>query len=74
MGLVVAHAGDVFGETVNLASRLTAMAEPNHIMLGPAIAEALTPNPVFQLTVLHSVEVRGFRMTVPTELHRGTPG
>jgi adenylate cyclase len=41
-GSVVHHAGDVFGDTVNLASRLTAMAEPNAIVIGPALSNALS--------------------------------
>lgn len=67
-GLVVTHAGDVFGDTVNLASRLTAMAEPNQILVGPALAETLTQYRTFQLTALPPIEVRGFGITTPTEL------
>jgi adenylate cyclase len=70
LGTVITHAGDVYGETVNLASRLTTMAEPNCILLGPALAETLAGSPAFRLTPLQPVEVRGFGMTTPTELRR----
>jgi adenylate cyclase len=71
-GPVVSHAGDVFGDTVNLASRLTAMAQPNHVLLGPALAGALASSPTFRLTPLPPVRIRGFGVAVPTELGRAT--
>lgn len=73
LGTVITHAGDVYGDTVNLASRLTTMAEPNHILLGPDLAEVLREYPDFGLTTLRPVEVRGFGMTTPTELRRAAP-
>jgi adenylate cyclase len=73
-GSVITHAGDVFGDTVNLASRLTTMAEPNHILLGPALAKTLAQYPAFRLAALQAVDVRGFGMTTPSELHRATSG
>jgi adenylate cyclase len=72
LGTVITHAGDVFGDTVNLASRLTTLAEPNHILLGPALAESLRDSPTFALTTLPPVEVRGFGSTIPTELRWAT--
>ena len=44
------HAGDVFGDTVNLASRLTALSEPNRVLVGPALATELANHPAYQLT------------------------
>ena len=73
-GHVITHAGDVFGDTVNLASRLTAMAEPNQILLGPALAETLRRHPAFRLNALQPIDVRGFGMATPTELRRSAFG
>jgi adenylate cyclase len=73
-GSVITHAGDVFGDTVNLASRLTTMAEPNHILLGPALAETLAQYPAFRLTALPPINIRGFGTTMPSELNRATSG
>jgi adenylate cyclase len=69
-GSVVSHAGDVFGDTVNLASRLTALAEPNHILVGPALAGALAHLPGYRLGTLPPIDVRGFGTATPAELHR----
>jgi len=49
------------------------MAEPNHILLGPALAETLAQYPAFRLAALQPVDVRGFGMTTPRELHRAIP-
>jgi adenylate cyclase len=72
-GSVVTHAGDVFGDTVNLASRLTAMAEPNHILVGPALASALAYLPGYRLVTMPPIDVRGFGTAAPAELHRFAP-
>ena len=72
-GSVVTHAGDVFGDTVNLASRLTAMAEPNHILVGPALASALAYLPGYRLVTMPPIDVRGFGTAAPAELHRSVP-
>lgn len=49
LGPVVRHFGDVFGTTVNLASRLTALTEPNTVLVAPALATALAGNPAYEL-------------------------
>jgi adenylate cyclase len=69
-GSVVSHAGDVFGDTVNLASRLTALAEPNRILIGPALAGALAHLPAYRLVTMPPIDVRGFGMATPAELRR----
>jgi adenylate cyclase len=73
-GSVISHAGDVFGDTVNLASRLTSVAEPNHILLGPALAETLAEYPAYRLSALPPIDVRGFGIVTPTELRRARCG
>jgi adenylate cyclase len=70
LGPVINHAGDVFGDTVNLASRLTAMAEPNHILVGPKLSGALTSSREYQLSQTPPVEVRGYGIIAPSRLSR----
>lgn len=74
-GPVIAYAGDVFGDTVNLASRLTSMAEPNGILVGPALADALSGDDDFELRPIEPVKVRGYGVVVPATLLRtNVPG
>ena len=40
-GVVVTRRGDVFGTTVNLASRLTAVARPDSVLVDGVTADAL---------------------------------
>jgi class 3 adenylate cyclase len=42
-GRVIAQDGDFFGPPVNLASRLVSAADPNTLLLAPAMAERLGP-------------------------------
>jgi class 3 adenylate cyclase len=42
-GRVIAQDGDFFGPPVNLASRLVSAADPNTVLLAPAMAERLGP-------------------------------
>jgi adenylate cyclase len=57
-GTVVARLGDVFGTTVNLASRLTALAAPGTVLVGPGMAHTLEHHPAY---VVEDVEVRDVR-------------
>lgn len=70
LGTVINHAGDVFGDTVNLASRLTSMAEPNQIMVGPVLADALGPNSSYQLSHNPPAKIRGYGVVTPSMLFR----
>ena len=58
-GAVVSRMGDVFGRTVNLASRLTAMAEPGGVLLDEATARVVEDQPRFQLDYTRTRAVRG---------------
>ncbi|WP_051183377.1 adenylate/guanylate cyclase domain-containing protein [Nocardia vinacea] len=68
LGPVARHLGDVFGTTVNLASRLTVRTEPNTVLVAPAVAEALTGHPDFDLRALEPADIRGFGPTTPVLL------
>ncbi|MFI7667540.1 adenylate/guanylate cyclase domain-containing protein [Nocardia sp. NPDC049526] len=68
LGPVARHLGDVFGTTVNLASRLTVRTEPNTVLVAPAVAEALAGHPDFDLTALEPADIRGFGPTTPVLL------
>jgi adenylate cyclase len=58
-GPVVSRLGDVFGATVNIASRLTAMAQPGTVLVdGPTAAGALD-DPSFELDDAAVRAVRG---------------
>ena len=52
--------GDVFGSTVNLASRLTALAESGHVLVDQATAEALALRGGYELRALPPQPVRSF--------------
>ena len=58
-GTVVARNGDVYGTTVNLASRLTALADPDTVVVDPELAAVLAGNEEFELTTLGERIVRG---------------
>jgi adenylate cyclase len=58
-GPVVQRNGDVYGTTVNLASRLTVLAEPDTIVIDPELAAALAGDTSFELTSIGMRIVRG---------------
>lgn len=58
-GPVVRHLGDVFGTTVNLASRLTNLAAPGTIVAAPELAAALNGDPRFDLQPLPERHING---------------
>ncbi|MFC4376172.1 adenylate/guanylate cyclase domain-containing protein [Nocardia halotolerans] len=70
LGPVVRQLGDIFGNTVNLASRLTRLATPNTIVVDPAVAGALTEHLNFGLVSLPAAEIRGIGTVVPALLRR----
>ncbi len=58
-GAVMSRMGDVFGRTVNLASRLTSMAEPGTVLLDEATARVVENRPGFELDYTRTRAVRG---------------
>lgn len=71
IGPVIARMGDVFGTTVNLASRLTALAPVGHVLGDPAVAGELYGDAAFTLRPFERVTVRGVGPLVPSILTRG---
>ncbi|WP_395694532.1 adenylate/guanylate cyclase domain-containing protein [Nocardioides sp.] len=68
-GPVVMRLGDVFGPPVNLASRLTAVARRNRIIIDEATAELL-PEDEFETRALPARPVRGFGIVEPVAVRR----
>lgn len=72
-GPVVRHLGDVFGHTVNLASRLTGLAEPDTILASSSLAEALSTRTTYRLEPQRHHNVRGIGSITAHRLTRATP-
>jgi len=70
LGPVLSRLGDVFGEAVNLASRLTDEARPSTVLLDRAAAQALEGDPSYRLLGLKHRSVRGYRALRPHVLRR----
>jgi adenylate cyclase len=69
-GLVIARMGDVYGTTVNLASRLTALARPATALVDVATAEDLAGDPKFETLALWRRPLRGLGIVEPYLLRR----
>jgi adenylate cyclase len=67
-GPVVRRAGDYFGPPVNLAQRLTMVAEPGILLVSEHVASRLDGS--LQVTERREVEVRGFEFPVPVAVIR----
>ena len=68
-GSVVMRLGDVFGPPVNMASRLTAVARRNRIIIDAATA-TLLPEDQFETRRLPARPVRGFGIVEPVAVRR----
>ncbi|MQY27602.1 adenylate/guanylate cyclase domain-containing protein [Nocardia aurantia] len=69
-GSVLPYLGDVFGPTVNLASRLTALAEPHTVLAAPEVAGELAGHPGFDLLPLGERDIRGVGTLEPIRVER----
>lgn len=72
LGPVLVRLGDVFGEPVNLASRLTAEARPGTVLVDREATAALREHPAYELVPLQHRSVRGYRALRPHVLRRAT--
>jgi adenylate cyclase len=72
-GPVLSRLGDVFGTTVNRASRLTSVAPGGGVLVDDALATALDALSGFETTALRRRHLRGIGPVTPSELRR-SPG
>lgn len=69
-GPVVSRLGDVFGSTVNIASRLTSLGRPGWVLVDRELRDALAGDPRFRLKARRPESVRGFSHLHPWRLRR----
>jgi adenylate cyclase len=69
-GTVLTRMGDVFGRTVNLASRLTALAQPGTVLVDRRTADGLEKSEEFDLDVERTRAVRGMGLVRPGVVRR----
>lgn len=69
-GPVLNRLGDVFGPTVNVASRLTSVARPGRVLIDKELAEAIEDDADFKLRRMRRVSVKGYRRLEPWVLRR----
>ena len=74
LGPVLPRLGDVFGEPVNLASRLTDEARPSTVLVDRTAAEALGDDPSYEVLRLKHRAVGGYRALRPYVLRRRARG
>ena len=70
VGPVMSRLGDVYGSTVNIASRLTALCRPGAVLVDRGMSEALRTDPRFVLKPMRSESVRGYGHLHPWRLRR----
>ncbi len=69
-GPVLNRLGDVFGPTVNIASRLTSVARPGRVLVDKDLAEAIEGDDSFKLRRMRRMSVKGYRRLEPWALRR----
>ncbi|WP_404289741.1 adenylate/guanylate cyclase domain-containing protein [Glutamicibacter arilaitensis] len=73
-GRLLSRLGDIYGPTVNLAARLTSLAEPGMVLTDAVTANTLKQDARFILTAQEVTSVRGFGDIQPYELSAGEGG
>ncbi|MDR3107506.1 MAG: adenylate/guanylate cyclase domain-containing protein [Bifidobacteriaceae bacterium] len=71
-GRVLGRFGDVFGPTVNLASRLTGLAAPGEVLVDAATADTLADQPGLALEAQGPTAVPGVGQVQPSRLVRAS--
>ena len=71
-GKVISRLGDVFGTTVNRASRLTAVTPPGRVFVDDEVARALGALSGFSMVEQRPRHLRGIGAVTPFELARST--
>jgi adenylate cyclase len=72
-GPILPTMGDVFGPTVNLAARLTAIARPGTIIIDSGMADGLIGVPGLEISKIRRRPARGFGVIQPYVLRAQTP-
>jgi len=72
-GDVLSHMGDVFGEVVNIASRLTSLAKPGRVLLNRELAELLKEDDAFRVRRSRTTAVKGYARLETWSLKRPRP-
>ena len=71
-GPVLARLGDVFGPTVNLASRLTGLARPGTVLVDRDAAQALRDDAAYDIAPTKRRAVRGYAHLAPFRVRKVT--
>jgi adenylate cyclase len=71
LGPVLERLGDVYGQPVNLASRLVDEARPRTVLVDAALADAVRDDGEYEVRRLRRRSVRGYRALTPYLLRRG---
>lgn len=69
-GPVLVRYGDVYGEVVNIAARLTSHARPDSVLVDREVADALADDARYEVRPLRPLTVRGYRHLHPWLLNR----
>lgn len=72
-GSVVGRLGDVYGQPVNIASRLTSIARTDSVLVDDELAARLADDSEIVLHPMRPVSVRGYRHLKPWRLRRADP-
>ncbi|MBE7189163.1 adenylate/guanylate cyclase domain-containing protein [Jatrophihabitans endophyticus] len=72
-GAVVSRWGDVYGQPVNIASRLTSIARTDSVLVDDVLAGRLADDDGLVLHSMRPVSVRGYRHLKPWRLRRAAP-
>ena len=73
-GPVLARLGDVYGEPVNIASRLTSIARPGSILVDRELAGELADEAGLRLRRVPPRPVRGYALLHASRLRRADAG
>jgi len=70
-GRILSRLGDIYGATVNMAARLTAIGEPQQVLIDHLTAQVLAGDERFVISELEPVHLHGFGDVTPYELSAG---
>ncbi|WP_236865887.1 adenylate/guanylate cyclase domain-containing protein [Brevibacterium daeguense] len=71
-GKVLSRLGDIFGSTVNLAARLTAVADPGTVVTDSETANVIQRTDAYEFTERRTITLQGLGEISVMEMDRGT--